>query len=497
MNKKILSAVLLFSLLFCNISCVQKSEYESKFEWMKNTFEENDAGFQYIIDKKGQQAYDLHNRLISDKIKSVKTFKECVAVMEEWLSFFRSGHIGIEVLNDDESKDGNATNADGDYETTDIDIPEFEKYIAQKKNAGYEGVWETGAYKIGIKQEGSNYIGFIISSQVDEWKTGQIKLRITKENDKNLAVFYMRDHSAVEYEDPELIGNNHLKMGRTVLTRLSPDLPKDKSMEDYLKFLSSQTPYVDNVNETTVLLRIPYFDIGEKTIIDSVILANREKILSTENLIIDVRNNGGGADHCYSQIIPFLYTNPIRTVGLQFRSAPLNNQMMKDFATNPEYDFDDEMRKWFKDVYEKMEQHPNEFVDISSDIITIDERDTVFYYPRKVAILINGGNASTTEQFLLAAKQSKKVKLFGTTTSGALDASNMNSAVSPDKDFRLWFCMSKSYRIPDMAIDDIGIQPDYYMDETIPDHKWVEFTTGILEDKSPVYLGGRPFIHRH
>ena len=35
---------------------------ESNFEWMKKTFEENDAGFQYFIDKKGQDAYDYNRK---------------------------------------------------------------------------------------------------------------------------------------------------------------------------------------------------------------------------------------------------------------------------------------------------------------------------------------------------------------------------------------------------------------------------------------------------
>lgn len=37
---------------------------ESHFKWVKETFEENDAGYQYIIDKKGQAAYKIHNQLI-------------------------------------------------------------------------------------------------------------------------------------------------------------------------------------------------------------------------------------------------------------------------------------------------------------------------------------------------------------------------------------------------------------------------------------------------
>lgn len=101
--------------------------------------------------------------------------------------------------------------------------------------------------------------------------------------------------------------------------------------------------------------------------------------------------------------------------------------------------------------------------------------------PKHVAVIINENNGSTTEQFLLAAKQSKKVKLYGVTTMGVLDISNMYFIDSPDKAFKLGYCLSKSYRIPDMAIDGKGIMPDYYIDKSIPDEQWLSFVQNILE----------------
>jgi hypothetical protein len=54
---------------------------------------------------------------------------------------------------------------------------------------------------------------------------------------------------------------------------------------------------------------------------------------------------------------------------------------------------------------------------------------------------------------------------------------------SPCNEFELGYGLSKSYRIPDMAIDGKGIQPDYYIDNTIPDYKWVEFVNDVLNEK--------------
>ncbi|SUX48771.1 S41 family peptidase [Chryseobacterium indoltheticum] len=99
-----------------------------------------------------------------------------------------------------------------------------------------------------------------------------------------------------------------------------------------------------------------------------------------------------------------------------------------------------------------------------------------------MAIIVNDKNGSTAEQFLLSAKQSRKVKLFGVTTAGVLDISNMNFAESPDGEFTLGYCISKSYRLPNMPIDGRGIMPDYFIDSSIADSEWLSFVQKTIEN---------------
>jgi C-terminal processing protease CtpA/Prc len=99
-------------------------------------------------------------------------------------------------------------------------------------------------------------------------------------------------------------------------------------------------------------------------------------------------------------------------------------------------------------------------------------------------VLIDSSNGSTAEQFLLSAKQSQKVKLFGHTTAGVLDISNMHQTTSPSGAFTLHYSLTKSLRIPHMAIDGVGIQPDYYIDDKIPLYEWISHTQSALEARS-------------
>ena len=60
---------------------------------------------------------------------------------------------------------------------------------------------------------------------------------------------------------------------------------------------------------------------------------------------------------------------------------------------------------------------------------------------------------------------------------GMLDFSNMYNVTSPSGIFWESHCLTKSQRIPDFAIDGKGLQPDYYIDKTIPLYEWVQFVS--------------------
>lgn len=482
MNKNIAFIVLAF--IFSNVGYAQSCNCASNFDWVKKTFEQNDAGFKYVIDTKGEQAYNNHNQAFGKKVKAEKDFNKCAALLYDWLTFFRSGHISIRVNEKMQATNtAPATKQIPNAEILAVAIPEFEKYLDSKTTTDFEGIWDSSPYKVGIRKEGDHYIGFIIESAADTWKPGQVKLKITTSGGVSHAVYYLRDHSRQETDVIELTGKNHLKVGAMNLVRLTPKLEDEPEVIAYLKLLYAAKPYLEQLNSTTLLLRIPSFKQGAKKDIDSLLAANRAKLLSTENLIIDIANGTGGSDGSYEELIPYLYTNPIRTLGVEYLSTQLNNQRMQDFINKPEYGFDEKGKQWAKESFEKLEQQRGKFVNLNEEEVSITKFDSIYPFPKHVGIIINNGNGSTDEQFLLAAKQSRKVKLFGVTTFGVLDISNMYFVEAPCKEFTLGYALSRSKRIPGMTIDGKGIQPDYYLDPSIPKYKWVGYVNEVLNGK--------------
>ncbi len=471
---------IVLSVFVANTVNAQDCNCKSNFEWMKKTFEENDAGFQYIINKKGQAAYDMHNKIISKKIKSAKTLSDCSDVMNEWLKFFRSGHIGVRPIMVEPTKGEKA-----EIPKYNIDIAEFEKYISEKKELDFEGIWTNEKFKhknrIGIKKEGMNYIAFKIDSTQ---MSGQIILRMTKDGDELKTIYFSKNLSPYKIPSPKLIGTDYIEFGKWSkwkrLGSVSSKITKNSVDENYSKFKDASKPYLDELNSSTLYFRIPSFNINQKAAIDSVITANKDKILKTKNLIIDIRNGNGGTDNSYKELLPFLYTNPIRTPGMEFLSTKLNNKGLEDVMASPQFkSFDEKAQKEISDMYEKLKNKLGEFVLVDKEV-NIKQQDTIYEYPKNIGIIINHQNVSADEGFLLEAKQSKKVKLFGNTTFGAYDISNVNTIESPCKEFLFRYSMSKSIAISELTIDEIGIQPDYYIDKSIPDNKWVNFVNDIL-----------------
>jgi len=488
------TSLIILMIFISSINYAQNCNCSSNLKWLIETFEKNDAGFQYVIDQKGKNAYLAHNRISIEKASKIHNENECLELLNDWTEFFRKNHLQV-YLNDNLS----ATN--DEKELTDKEIinlyknspifeiskKEFEKYVENiKDKSGFEGIWKSEPYTIGIIKDTKNpnreFIGFILKSESPYWQKNQIKLEIIKNsNSKYDMKYYMKGHAVRKIENIELIGNNYILADFIRLKRIKPILKTDPKTALFLRSTYTNKSFIEKLSNNTLLLRIPSFRPIMKKEIDNLLAKNNDLISKTENLIIDLRNNGGGSDASYEKIIPYLYTNPIRGLNVQYLSTELNNKRMIEFINDP--DESDEDKKWDKKSLEKLNKHIGKFVNLEDNIVSIDTLDTILPYPKNVGILINENCGSTTEQFLLEAKQSRKVKLFGTTTAGALDISNLNWVNSLSGKFTLKYGITKSYRIPEMQIDGKGILPDFYFDKTIKPYEWIKKTEEILNYK--------------
>lgn len=77
------------------------------------------------------------------------------------------------------------------------------------------------------------------------------------------------------------------------------------------------------------------------------------------------------------------------------------------------------------------------------------KQDSVYKNPQNVGILIDKRCGSTTEAFILNARQSKKVKLFGTPTYGAIDYVSIRKFDFGSNDYNLYIPTVRAMRLVD------------------------------------------------
>ena len=467
--------LILLLIVVCQFAICQQSNYTNLFEWMVKTFEENDAGFHYYIEQKGIDNYKKHTESFRQKIIQVRSEQEFLLSMNTWLNFFRKGHIGftpnisLSNVNNDSIR---ATYKN--EETVNYDIREFEQYISNKnKIHPIEGIWKNVNYTIGIRQSNESnrkYDAFIIQADSIFWVPKQKKAELILVNDSTFDVTYSMGNHLKQKSTSKLFGSNYnfLSMYGT-WTKVSPETKYSSKDSLYLNFVTSTKPFLRNLNTKTIYLRIPSFEIKQKGIIDKILFQNDKLIRSTPNLIIDIRNGTGGNDYSASGLIPYYYTNPIRHPGLKYRATELNAKEYEEVYEN-------------KSMAYEMRKHLNGYFETTKGAFLINSYSPI-KYPNRVAVICNKNNASADEGFLFMVKQSFKVKVFGRPTAGMFDFSNVNSVKSPDNKYVLYLTMSERKEFRDYRVDDIGIQPDIFIDESISDDKWVDFVRHTLESE--------------
>lgn len=152
--------VTFFTLLFVLNLSAQECNCTESFEWMVTTFEKNDAGFNYVVDKKGVDDYNRHTLFYKEKAKNTSTVNDCQLILNDWLHYFRKGHIGIftkgtntntvSISNDEIRKQYKNEKIINLTESELIQILNSK----QQKNP-IEGIWSNGDYKIGVIQHES------------------------------------------------------------------------------------------------------------------------------------------------------------------------------------------------------------------------------------------------------------------------------------------------------------------------------------------------------
>lgn len=464
------------STLFIN-AFSQTCDCSAAFDYAKKKVETNYSG---MIDKVTPANNNYYN-FFSDSIRVLtarpenQQQTECAKVLSAWLAFFKDGHLGLNFnfSNNASNKDSVRAMFAGSPKAT-YTAESFNQYLLKNKNnlKPLEGVWrnEGGNYTVGIWYDNNKYTGFILKADSVYWMPGQIKMEIIPGKDSIKSNFFMRDHSRqlanVNIDD---IKNGHIEIDRVGGWY---KLDENGNMLSKNYYPNSSIISFKQLSPSTNLITIKSFDGNFRRTIDSIVTANDRLIQSTDNLIIDVRGNGGGSDISYYPLRKYLFTNPYTRYRTEIYCTNDNIQKFRDLVNDKNYSVPEQEE--FKRMVANMEQHLNQYWS-SSPLTFSSDTLAVLNKPKKIAVIIDSFCGSTTEQFLLdPVSNSKKTTVYGTHSAGVLDYANITSFSIPNTNLGVHYPTSRSKRIDlGKGIDNKGIQPNVLLDNSVKD--WVNY----------------------
>lgn len=225
-----------------------------------------------------------------------------------------------------------------------------------------------------------------------------------------------------------------------------------------------RSPSLQLLSSHTALLTLPSFSPQYGKAVEDLLTSQHDALASRPNWIIDVRRNNGGSDSTYAPLLPWISSGEIVSVGAEWLSTPANIANQGDICARYAAG-DASCTNYVADTIARMRSvQPGQFIAQQADgLVSYASPARAATQPARVAILVDRDCGSSCEQFLLAARQSFRVKLLGRNSEGILDYSNLRMQTLPSGLRRLAYATSRSGRLPHMQVDLDGIMPDIYL----------------------------------
>jgi len=439
---------------------------QEEFSKIKNHLESNYPGFKDKVTTSNLQNYQGFTAQKEQVAAQSKNKSQCYFIINQWMSYFNDNHLQS-AINMEAIEKIDPLKLQSDFPIEKIDVSD--KLLKKiEKAKGIEGVYSKKGESFSIalfenKNSFRDYVAVVIKSTDSTFENGSVLAELKEKSAYEYFLLYNSAHmlafATIKPKNGELI-SGFVKNGKEIID--------NENYNFEAKFL----------NENTLYFNIPSFSWEAKPMVDSLFVAQKENLSKSANLIIDLRNNGGGSDDVYSVISPYLYTQPIKGIGVDMFSSNDNIKGWELMLQDPNLPLDNKAE--YQKMIDKLKLKLNQNVNIVEDYI--DTSYTPLLFPKNVAILINEGCASSTEQFLLEAIQSKKVTLMGQNTSGTLDYSNLRETDFCEMPYILWTPTTRSRRIDiGEGIDGIGIKPTIYLTEK---QDWIKEALKFLTNKN-------------
>ncbi len=447
MKSKLIFVVILM-LITLTTNAQEKTNNSQDLDYLIKFIKNNYPGYEVKVNTKTKREL---KKLEKDLKHNIKLYPDSsTTYLRRYASWFKDNHLRVITKNVKKKKNYNKEQLI--FRNIDLDKLNNSKKIL-------DGIWISFYGKVAIEKDSNKNIWYGIAIEYDSYKRGQVIFTLVKSNNSKGFVY---KKGTENIEASINLNNRVLEIhGNSYFVKQTKDTKADKAL---LYTYRSNHPNGQNtyyvalpISDSTFYLRAAGFG-SDYT--NRLVKKHWNDIVSRPNLIIDIRYNGGGQDIYYQMLSKLIYTNPYYSYGVKWYATDYNIKLYEDALKNGEISNKKAIEN-VKAMIIAMKKNKGKFINhpIYGHSDTI-KKDTIYSYPKKVGIIINEHNASSAEQFLLTAKHSKKVTIFGNkNTAGILDYSNCVTVELPSKRYSLVYPLTRSCRLPENPIDNIGISP--------------------------------------
>ncbi len=465
--------IFILSLLIQHACYSQTCDCSAAISIVQEKVESNLASYQHqVVEFKRENAYARHKLLINQEADSIRTLPECRNLLARYLSFFRDEHLFFRYTDDALPFSSIADTAAVRQFYQDEPVYHFTKSNSPDTTLDGRWIFEDGSFSIQVFAHAAKRryrIGVMEKDDQLFWRKGQLKMELFKKGDGSLGCIYRRGTRLPTYY-PVRIEKNVMYLGRELRFVRYPEQVHAQSATETgltLQPLSKQTAY----------LRIPSFDLSRQLAIDSIMDVNKDIIAGFNNLIIDIRNNGGGGFEAFNALLPFVADSinipqPYNaSVWLSPENFSYYDESKYEYAETREDSLNEAAYIRFLEKYKGRFSPPD---------TGRQQLPFILHQPKKIALLYNRRTASTAEGFILLSKESKRVKSYGENSAGAITYGDWRPVEIPA--LKVWIAMTtkKMVFLRPADFESRGIQPDMPLD---PNNEtgWIRLVQADLE----------------
>jgi hypothetical protein len=180
----------------------------------------------------------------------------------------------------------------------------------------------------------------ILTTTNSNWKAGEVKLTIEKNNNTYKGTFYQGDKTDTSQHLVKLV-DNILDFDIIFFEKISPNVTTKRDIEEYEMSKDKYAPSITFKGNDMAVFTFPSFQNNSYEQLEYLLKKYEKQLETIPYWTIDLSNNSGGDYEVGMQLLKYFYTKPIIEYKAEMRMTPQN--------------FDTWFNAYIKDIYENLD----------------------------------------------------------------------------------------------------------------------------------------------